>query len=264
MNMLSRSILSVAACISITATVAMANTVTLYQGNYSYSVGGEFTAVTSQNFLGDGYVSSTEQVAGGQTGFQTFCIETGVDFTPGTPYTYTLGNSTAPDSGAAGSGLNLSVGTAYLYYEFATGNLTGYNYANTGLGLSRNSDAGLLQAAIWALQGGQTYSGYAVPTISNNSYYAAALAYCNSLGISATSVYDGSSVDILQLWVNSNDTDPAQNQLVLTGNGWSVPDGGMTVMLLGVAIIVMFLFQSLYRKVQFLQPHTAKVKHSAK
>ena len=209
--------------------VAMANTVTLYSGSYTYSVGGEITAITSPSLLGNGYVSSTEQaVSGHGTGFQTFCLETGVTFNYGTTYYYTLGQTTQPTSGGgSGSGLALTQGAAYLYYEFATGQLAGYNYANSGSGLSRLNDAALLQAAIWYLQGGQTHSGFVTPTTSNDPFYALALANANSSYLNY--------VDVLQLWSNSNDTGAVQNQLVLTGTR-PVPDGGTTVVLLGGAL----------------------------
>jgi len=253
----------VAISISMSATlVRAANTVTLYEGSYSYSVGGEFTAITSQNYLG--YYSSsaenTETVSGKSvTGFQTFCVETGVPFTPQKSYTYTTGLSTAPDSGAAGSGLALSIGAAYLYYEFGTGNLTGYNYNNTATSktvpYSRLTDAGLLQAAIWYFQGGQTYSGFygskGNPAITSDPFYLLAISALGSLA-NAMSAYTGTSVEILQLW---NGTTPAQAQLVLTGNtapkappGKPVPDGGMTVVLLGVVLVGMFMIKSWQRK----------------
>jgi hypothetical protein len=219
--------------------IAQATTITLYQGSYSYSVGGEFTAIASPSLLGNGYVPSTEVTVNGQTGFQTFCLETGVYLNPGTQYYYTLGTTTQPLSGGgAGSDLPLSAGAAYLYYEFATGQLAGYNYANSGPGLSRKDDAGLLQAAIWYLQGGQTKSGY--PDWSTDPFYTLALANANSSYLSY--------VDVLQLWSNSNDTGAVQNQLVLTGTRpppSPVPDGGMTVVLLGSALVGL---QTLRRK----------------
>jgi hypothetical protein len=249
----------VAVSIALTATMAKAvNTVTLYKGSYSYSVGGEFTAITSQNYLGN-YSSSAEQseTMNGKsvTGFQTFCLETGVPFTSGKSYSYTTGLSTAPDGGAAGSGISLSVGAAYLYYEFGTGNLTGYNYANTGKGDSRVTDAGLLQAAIWWFQGNQTYSGFVGskghPSITTDPFYALAISALGSLA-NAMSAYTGTSVEVMQLF-NSNGT-PAQAQLVLTGHTTpsaqpsSVPDGGMTAALLGLGLVGMFAIKSWQRK----------------
>jgi len=224
--------------------IAQATTVTLYQGSYSYSVGGEFTAVSSDfssaTLISDGYVAGkTEGTVGGVSGgFQTFCLETGVYFNPGTPYYYSLGHTTQPLSGGGtGSNLPLSAGAAYLYYEFATGQLAGYDYVNTS---TRLADAGLLQAAIWYLQGGQIESGY--PNLSTDPFLALANANANLTYLNA--------VDVLELWSNSNDTGAVQNQLVLTGtrptpNPPRVPDGGMTVILLGGALASL---QALRRK----------------
>ena len=77
-----------AASIPMAVTVVRANSVVLTQGNYSYDVGGEFTATTSQSFLNN-YVPST--IVNG--GFETFCVETTVKFTPGSSYSYNLSNT---------------------------------------------------------------------------------------------------------------------------------------------------------------------------
>ena len=169
-----------AALLPVASVAVKANTVTLTQGTYSYSDGGEFTAVTSPGaFVGNGYVAATKNSAG--TGFQTFCMESQVYFSPGTVYSYTLGQMSQPlTGGGIGSNLPLSTGAAYLYYQFATGNLTGYDYntANTpGDQAARKADAGALQAAIWLLQGGQVVSGF---PLGNNSYYDLAVANANT------------------------------------------------------------------------------------
>ena len=253
----------VAVSIPMAATVTKAvNTVTLYKGSYSYSVGGEFTAVTSPNNLSY-YSSSAERSVnvGGKTvtGFETFCIETGVAFSPGKQYTYTTPSKTAADNGAAGSGLALSVGAAFLYYEFGTGNLTGYNYSNTKISSSnpsRLSDAGLLQAAIWYFQGEQTYSGFdgskGNPAITSDPFYLLAISTFGTLA-NAMVAYTGTAVEIMQLW---NGSTPAQAQLVLTGTQptWNtppsrpVPDGGMTAALLGMGLAGMFMVKFWQRR----------------
>jgi hypothetical protein len=205
------------------------------------SGGGEFTAYTSQNFIQ--YYASSATYSGG---FETFCTEIGEDFTPnnwgGPTYSYSLGNLTQPISGGGmGSDTALSQGTAWLYYQFATGNLNNFNYT---YGSGRETDASLLQAAIWALQGGQSYTtgGYATlaSTEANNIYYLAAIAALNGTA-NADSAYTGPTVQLLQLW---DGTMPAQNQLVLTGSSWSVPDGGFTMAMLGIGLIGIFFFRS--------------------
>jgi hypothetical protein len=127
--------------------------------------------------------------------------------------------------------------------------LAGYNYNNTGLGLSRIQDADLLQAAIWALQGGQTYSGYAVPSVSNNPFYAAALAATGGTVADADAANNGLyDVEIMQMYSGNT---YAQAQLILgspKSGGTPVPDAGATISLLGMGLGGMFLFRSFQRK----------------
>jgi hypothetical protein len=215
--------------------MAKAGTVTLdLTPNYDWWGGGEFTAYTSDSFVGNYAPSATYD-----GGFETFCLETGVEFYPGSSYTYSLGNVTQPvPASGVGSDLYLTAGAAYLYSQFAQGILSGFDYDTPG-DFAAGTDAGrvtddhLLQAAIWALQGGQTYGNY--PSLSDteldNPFYSAALAH------GGTAQYTGTTVQVLQMWDGS---DAVQNQLVYTPspapnfNPSPVPDGGSTVALLGM------------------------------
>ncbi|HEY1787950.1 MAG TPA: hypothetical protein VGJ73_07335 [Verrucomicrobiae bacterium] len=256
MKFLYRSVLTlVAASMPLAATMVKANNIVgtatidayngVYPGSDGYpSGGGEFTAYTSQN-----YIQYYANVATYQGGFETFCTEVGEEMTPanwgGPTYSYSLGNITQPISGGGiGSATALTQGTAWLYYQFATGNLNNYNYTYGG---GREADDTLLQAAIWALQGGQSYTagGYATlaDTEANNIYYLAAVGALNGTA-NADSAYTGSAIELLQLWDGST---PAQNQLVVTGS-WSVPDGGFTLVMLGIGMIGLFFFRSIRAK----------------
>src|ERR1017187_7453442 len=211
------------------APAVMANTIVLTQGAYSYYVGGEFRTVTTpQSFLNN-YVPAT--IVNG--GFQTFCVETTVEFTPGVVYSFTLSNT---DS----QGRPLTQGAAFLYYEFAKGILPGYDYntANTPADAAlRLADAGELQSAIWWLQGGQTYPGYSTGG-AGNPFYDLALADLGAANLFAAN--NGRfGVDILELW---NGTTPIQNQLVV------VPDPGWTALLLGMSVTRLLLMQLGFRK----------------
>jgi hypothetical protein len=227
MNLIRASILTViAAAVPMVVSVVKANpnvvmldTVTPY---YPGLGGGEFTAFTQPST----FLANYAPVATAMGGFETFCLETGVEFSPGATYYYTLGDVTQPVPGNAqqGSGLMLSQGTAYLYSQFGKGLLSDFNYTP---GSGRQADDNLLQAAIWYLQGGQSYPGYPTP-ITSNKFYIDAI---NALGGNVLDAYTGGSVKVLQVWSNPDDTGPAQNQLVL------VPDGGLTVSLLGGALI---------------------------
>src|ERR1700761_3754268 len=91
------------------------NTVMLTQNpTQSFSDGGAFDAVTSQNFIQNYAASATDGGA-----FETFCIESTVTFAPNVTYYYDL---TQADS----AGRPLTMGAAYLYYQFATGQLPDY------------------------------------------------------------------------------------------------------------------------------------------
>jgi hypothetical protein len=197
-NNMKKYLLLLIAAATLTVSSAYANptntpsaTITLSQGAYSYADGGEFTATTSLNGT-----------------FETFCTETTVEFTPGQTYSYSLGTTSY-------SGMALTEGTAFLFYEFTMGNLSGYNYTDAKI---RQSDAGLLQAAIWAFQGQSIANGEEYPSATAtqgqygyNPYFALAV---NDLGGNAYNPNDGKySVDILQL---SSGNTPAQDQLICT------------------------------------------------
>jgi hypothetical protein len=132
---------------------------------YSYNNGGEFRAIGNADLLAAnpglaGYSSLTEGTIGsadvsswgyssglsGQIYFQTFCIEYNEEFSPGASYGVTI-SSKAMYGGQPPNGDPLSIGTAWLYSQFAAGTLSGYNY-----GASRTSSAGALQQAIWWLE----------------------------------------------------------------------------------------------------------------
>ena len=123
--------------------------------SYSYGDGGEFRAVGNAGLDGiinwNAYSTSTKGTIGAadtsswgynsglntEQYFQTFCIQSTVYFAPGNSYSVV----TSP---------TVSIGTAYLYSQFAAGTLSGYNYA---YGAGRENTAGALQQAIWWLQG---------------------------------------------------------------------------------------------------------------
>jgi hypothetical protein len=204
------------------AMLTSAQTVTLTQNSaYSYSDGGAFNAVTSGAFA-QNYAPSATQ--GG--GFQTFCIESTVTFAPNTTYYYDLAQQ---DS----TGRPLTLGAAYLYYDFATGQLAGYTDTPT--------EAGLLQAAIWELQGGQSLSGF--PSYATDPFYGLATNAFGGAAGAAAAANGAYNVDVLQLWDSPTSqiagTDDHQNQLVYLGA--SVPDTASTGLLFGLAGVSLVL-----------------------
>jgi hypothetical protein len=159
--------LCIAACMAgILSSTAVYGTmqVTLAQGSgFSFGNGGEFRATPggSPSLLSAMnpalYSPSTSGYNGSSYYFQTFCIEHGETFSPGAPYNVSIsGNAMNGSQGAGGD--PVSIGTAWLYSQFAAGTLVGltagnvaspYNYT---YGSGRVASAGALQDAIWWLE----------------------------------------------------------------------------------------------------------------
>jgi hypothetical protein len=144
----------------------------------------------------------------------------------------------------------LSVGTAWLYAQFATGKLANYDYVDSS---SRYLDAGLLQEAIWTLQNNQTWGSY--PAGTGNTFYNEALSalggYNNAIAPATSS--DNYDVDVLNLYLGQTPTaaDSDQNQLVYTGgitpptpNGpfTPIPDSGAPLALLALSLAGLAVF----------------------
>jgi hypothetical protein len=138
--------------------------ITLYQdtANYSYSDGGEFSAVPNAALLSfanptlAGYVPATADPTAVNPYFQTFCVELSEHFTPGDTYNASFSYNIKYNGGSfLPNGEPLTMGTAWLYSQFAAGTLIGsgplpYDYTYGG---GRTATAGDLQEAIWYLQG---------------------------------------------------------------------------------------------------------------
>jgi len=140
--------------------MAMAHTLTFTDGygKYQTGLGGEFTATPSAglNWLLNNYDSKVVAKTGT---FQTFCMEFNEHISINTPYNAVLSNA-ATNGGVSGGGVNksdpLSIGTAYLYDQFAKGALAGYEYNTSGINESgREASAAALQNTIWWLEGEQ-------------------------------------------------------------------------------------------------------------
>ena len=135
-------------------------------GNYNNGTGEvrlfkEATAVDMADI--SAYASSTA----GSSYFQTFCVFPSEQFrgeiTSG--FLDYAGNKTSTHvNDNTGLRTTLTLGAAYLYKQFATGQLA-YNYT---LGSGRANDAALLQDAIWHLIGNT--ADMKVSTVSNNKY----------------------------------------------------------------------------------------------
>lgn len=126
-----------------------------YQGQ-----GGEFTLKQKDSLY---YLSNSayDKVAKGEDGnatsFQTFCME--IKEFVAQPLDLYVSNQDASLSvfgshawKGGGAGDDLDFKTAYLYNQFATGQLN-YAYTGTVAGLNRAQSAGALQRVIWSIEG---------------------------------------------------------------------------------------------------------------
>lgn len=211
--------------------------VTLYQNtsNYSYGDGGEFNAVPNAALLSvnptlSGYVAATADPTAANPNFQTFCIETMEYFSPGGTYDVTISQDVMYDGGLFPDGEAITMGTAWLYSQFAAGTLNPisepYDYT---YGSGRVSTAGDLQQALWYLQGEQPLVGNGA---NGTDYYNAAVA---ALGANINNPSDGAyGVVALNLWDPNNSDAPSQDQLMI------VPEPA-TLALVGLSGLATFL-----------------------
>ena len=200
--------------------------ITLYQDAYSYSDGGEFNAVPNAALLSvnptlAGYVPATMNLAAGAPYFQTFCVENREYFRPGSTYNVTISDEVKYEGGQFPNGEPITIGTAWLYSQFAAGTLSGYDYDGSG----RSASAGNLQQAIWYLQGEETslVNGGADGT----AFYNAALSVLG--GAINNAAHEAYGVVALNLWVPNPDGSngaAAQDQLMVVPDQIAVPEPG--------------------------------------
>jgi hypothetical protein len=216
--------------------MAAADQVTLVggYGPYQTGQGGEFTFRpngTLLNFLNNYSMGITRDVNGLTDTFQSFCLERDEYITSGGTYDAVL-NTAAVNGGVGGPEPDpISKGTAYLYYQFATGNLIPYNYSGTVD--QRKASADLLQKAIWYLEdeGGS----------SNSFVDAAILAVAGIGGTLADAKADSNGaygVKVLNLYAAGHAGDPRylkQDQLIVTPEPFTMLLLGLG--LIGVAVI---------------------------
>ncbi len=200
--------------------------------------GGEFTlfpsfAVNNGYFVGTPVSTGTENVTGVTGSFQSFCVQTAELVNPGQTYYVEFSDHSIYHNEP------LTLGAAYLYELFATGNLTGYNYAGgntvglTGRGGGTVNNGNLtssyyLQQAIWWFMGVGSYDvSNPFTTLANTNL---GLTQTTDLTTLNSGTY---GVEVMNLWTDPTVRDSstaAQDMLVL------VPDGGLTVMLLGIGV----------------------------
>ncbi|MEI2727158.1 MAG: VPDSG-CTERM sorting domain-containing protein [Verrucomicrobiota bacterium] len=123
----------------------------------------------------------------------------------------------------------VSVGTAYLYSMFAQGSLSGYNYSST-------TSAGNLQNTFWFLEGDQPSMPNTFLALLTTEFGSVAAAQGDSFTYNNGNVVNAASFGVAALNLGGIANNwPNQDQLVYQGRQ-NVPDGGTTLMLLGMAM----------------------------
>ena len=170
--------------------------------------------------------------------FETFCLGTQVNYTPGSTYSYQISDTVQPTGGVEPPGYDyVTWGTAWLYSQYRAG------LVGDGSNIDGKNDA--LQGLIWYLQGQST-------TTPENVTYSPDMAYYNILltevehaaftaGVSDTSDANGAfGVYALDMYNGSPiEADFAQPQLCLV----PVPEpttflaGGLMLLPFGVSVL---------------------------
>ncbi len=185
---------------------------TLTAANYNAKPNGEL------NWVLDNYDSKAKSADGNW--FGTFCIEKNEYFQNNGDHDVVLndGSVNGGVSGAVNGKDTISVGTAYLYEQFALGSLTGFDYDR-----SKTGSGSLLQNTIWYLEGEINLSDVGGSTF---------LDLVDGLFTSPLANFTGSAVKAMNL--TRPDGRRGQDQLVYTA---SVPDTGATLSMLAFGII---------------------------
>ncbi len=186
-------------------------------GPYQTGSGGEFTLRPDQqlSWVLDFYSPLARDVGGLQGTFQSFCVQKTEHIWPNATYDAVINNQTRFED------VPLTQGAAWVYWQFATGNLAGYDYAT-------RSTAGALQDTIWWLMG----NGGVQPI---NIFSTAVLSQFGSSG-AFTPNNELYPVRILNLWEAGHIEQAGyqrQDQLVLDP---PVPDAGTTLSLLAIGV----------------------------
>ena len=230
MNMLKKQWLVVALAATMAGSASAIVTVTVNRTADYYDTtygGGEFTLKGSP-WANPAHYSPKTLVGGG---FQTFCLEVNEGIS-GQPFAAEL-NLAAVNGGLGGGSPDpLSIGTAWLYKQFAQGNLAGYVYTP---GPGREASARALQETLWWLEHEQADPG------AGNPFRNLVLAKYGTVA-AARANYDpataGFNVRVINLYgidkkITHQPDYTAKKQDMLV----YLPDGGVTLVLMGGGLL---------------------------
>ncbi|SEM09807.1 VPLPA-CTERM protein sorting domain-containing protein [Syntrophus gentianae] len=219
-------ITAVTAILILVAQMASAYTITTGSsfGPYQSGQGGEFTlqADNALQSILSGYISGTtadikqQNPLSSETQqgtFQSFCLEKDEYLYTGATYAVTISNSANGGGKNTNSGDPISLGTAYLYSNFAKGTLSGYNYSYES---QRETSAAALQHAIWYLENEETYADAGG---TSNIFLNAVISQFGSLENADDDSNGAYGIKVANLWVPGHEGDLAyarQDQLVAT------------------------------------------------
>jgi len=216
-------LLSIFAATTVATFQATAITVTVNQVAGYYVSDGEFNV---SPIIGSGYgAADLYNNNSGALGFGTFCIDRGLSITvPGTYTATVISSGIDPNNGN-----QISLGTAWLFQQFAQGVLANYNYTP---GVNRANSAYLLQNAIWVLEG----------QIGNNFSDIFLTMVTTQFGtLVAAEADNNQKYDVGVLGLTGANGAPAQPMLTL------LPDGGSALLLLGMSLSGLALISSKMR-----------------
>ncbi len=204
----------------LSATVALTDS---YGDSGGAGHGGEFLAAYS----GFDFTPATLSEVAGHV--EVFCVERSEFVSFGTPYFVEI-NTAAVNGGIGGGSPDpLNVETAYLYNQFVTRNLVGYDYDDTGVG--RTASANAAQNVIWFFEDELEGNSYRWGLTAQEAELAREF-YQQAIATDWTNVGE---VRIMNLYMSADRTGHRQDQLVMA----VAPAPGSTFLaVLGLALCV--------------------------
>jgi hypothetical protein len=211
-------------------------------GPYQVGYGGEFTLTPNAQLswvLNEGYVEGVTKdvIVPPKTktdfpgSFQTFCVEVGEYIYPNTTFDVSISQASIY------TGKPLTQGAAWLYHQFQCGTLAGYDYTRQNKQTVQD-----LQDAIWLFMGITVAEIKAEdPNYNPNNQFVIAGGVHGGFLLNNGQI----PVGVLNMWAAGHYGDPAyarQDQLVC------VPDGGLTLTLLGMGLGSLALVSRKLRK----------------